>query len=462
MNDIAQGTALSTEAEVTLIRTDGTPIATVIQSIATAFDGAPAIQASIRDVTEHNRIDHILKVKNLELEMARNSADKANQAKSDFLSSMSHELRSPLNAILGFAQLLESGTPTPTPIQRSNLLQILRAGWFLLDLINEILDLASIESGKLSISMEPTSLKNMLDGCREMMEPQASMRDIDMCFQEVDPLIFVAADPMRVKQVLINLLANAIKYNKAQGSVNVSYGPQGAGCIRISVQDTGQGLSEDKLSQLFQPFNRLGQEAGQEEGTGIGLVVSQRLAELMGGTIGAQSTVGAGSVFWIDLRTTDARAEAIKPDLPLRSANSTPNAEESVRTLLYVEDNQANMQLVEQLIARRPDMRLLEAGNGLQALVLARAHQPNVILMDINLPGINGIQTLRLLKEDPVTAHIPVMALSANAMPDDVAAGLNAGFFRYLTKPVRITEFMDALDAGLALARLSPPRPIVS
>jgi CheY-like chemotaxis protein len=218
------------------------------------------------------------------------------------------------------------------------------------------------------------------------------------------------------------------------------------------VQDTGEGLSPAKLAQLFQPFNRLGQEASAEEGTGIGLVVSKRLVELMGGEIGAESTVGVGSVFWIELNLAAALQLAAGADEPLAPIQARVQHGVALRTLLYVEDNRANMQLVEQLIARRPDMRLLSAGDGTRGIALARIHQPEVILMDINLPGISGIQALKILREDPVTAHIPVLAISANAMPRDIEKGLEAGFFRYLTKPIKVNEFMDALDTALELA----------
>ena len=222
--------------------------------------------------------------------------------------------------------------------------------------------------------------------------------------------------------------------------------------IRISVEDTGAGLPPEKLAQLFQPFNRLGQEGGGQEGTGIGLVVAKQLIELMGGVIGVESTVEKGSVFWFELMT------AVEPVLALHSVESTALVPSQVRrgaplrTLLYVEDNPANLKLVEQLIARRPDLRLLSAGDGLTGIKLARAHLPEVILMDINLPGISGIETLKLLRADPATAHITVVALSANAMPHDIEKGMEAGFFRYLTKPIKVIEFMDTLNVALKFA----------
>ena len=403
-----------------------------------------------RDLTERRQVEAALTG-------AKSAAEKANQAKSDFLSSMSHELRSPLNAILGFAQLMESDSPPPTPSQTASIEQILQGGWYLLELINEILDLAVIESGRLSLSLEPVSLVEVMLECQAMIEPQAQKRGIQMTFSQIDNPWFVSADRTRVKQVLINLLSNAIKYNQIRGTVVVACSASAAGRIRISVADTGTGLPAEKLAQLFQPFNRLGQEASAEEGTGIGLVVTKRLVELMGGVIGVESTIGVGSVFWIEL------IAAAAPQIVAGIGESTPVAHAQVhndaplRTLLYVEDNPANLKLVEQLIARRPDMRLLSAADGYTGIEIARAFQPEMILMDINLPGISGIEAMQILREDPTTAHIPVVALSANAIPRDIVKGLEAGFFRYLTKPIKVDEFLSTLDEALEFAKKSSP-----
>jgi len=388
-----------------------------------------------------------------ELHNAMAVAEKANLAKSDFLSSMSHELRTPLSAILGFAQLIESGSPPPTTTQKRSIDQILKAGWYLLDLINEILDLALIESGKLSLSLEPISLSEVMHECQAMIEPQAQKRGISVAFPHIEVQYFVEADRTRLKQVLINLLSNAIKYNKGGGTVVVECVAKTPGRIRICVKDSGAGLTPDKLTQLFQPFNRLGQEANVEEGTGIGLVVCKRLIELMGGVIGVESTVGKGSVFWIDLNLTAEPQPAAGAAEPSASAEAPVRADAQMRTLLYVEDNPANLMLVEDLIARLPDIRLLSARDGHRGIEIARTSRPDVILMDINLPGISGITALRILAEDPATAHIPVIALSANAMPHDIEKGLEAGFFRYLTKPIKVNEFMDTLDVTLNFAK---------
>ncbi|MGC1817420.1 MAG: ATP-binding protein [Casimicrobiaceae bacterium] len=393
-----------------------------------------------------------------ELHEAIAAAEKANRAKTDFLSGMSHELRTPLNAILGFAQLMESGTPRPTPSQKRNLDQILKAGWYLLELINEILDLALIESGKVTLSREPVSLREVMLECRAMIEPQAQKRGISMTFPGFEVPYFVNADRTRVKQVLINLLFNAIKYNRPGGTIAVECSPSSAHSIRVGVRDTGAGLSPQQLAQLFQPFNRLGKDASAEEGTGIGLVVTKRLVELMDGAIGVESTVGVGSLFWVELSLTSAPQQLLQEAEPSMSARPPVQDGLPRRTLLYVEDNPANLELVEQLIARRPELRLLSAADGNLGIEFARSYQPEVILMDINLPGISGIEVMKVLRADPKTAHIPIMALSANAVPRDIAKGLEAGFFDYLTKPIKVNEFMAAVDAAMEYAETASDR----
>ena len=402
-----------------------------------------------RDLTERRQVE-------ADLTNAKAAAETANLAKSDFLSGMSHELRTPLNAILGFGQLMESDSPPPSPAQKASIEQILHAGWYLLDLINEILDLALIESGKLSLSPEPMSLRDVMLECKTMIEPQATKRGIHMTFPEFDGPYFIDADRTRVKQILINLFSNAIKYNKEDGTVVVGCTASTRDRVRVTVTDSGAGLPPDKLVQLFQPFNRLGQQANIE-GTGIGLVVTKRLVELMGGAIGVKSTVGTGSVFWFELVSTAAPGLPDEVEAPKSVEPGSPG-DELLRTVLYVEDNPANLQLVEQLIARRPGMRLLAAADADTGVEIARMRQPDVILMDINLPGISGIEALAILRRDPTTASIPVVALSANAIPRDIEKGLEAGFCRYLTKPIKVHEFMDALDEALALAAVSIAR----
>jgi signal transduction histidine kinase/ActR/RegA family two-component response regulator len=405
-----------------------------------------------------------LEAKNFELESARAIAEKANLAKSEFMSGMSHELRTPLNAVLGFAQLMESATPSPSPAQKLSIEQILKGGWYLLHLINEILDLAMIESGKLSMSQEAMSLSDVLQDCEVLIQPQAQKRGISMTFPEADSSCFVHADPTRVKQVIINLLSNAIKYNHINGTVVVQCATVSPGRVRVSVRDTGAGLSPAQLEQLYQPFNRLGKEKTGEEGTGVGLVVTKQLVELMGGTVGVESTVGTGTMFWIELPSCSAPEPDVTGALPAAGAakwDAAAAAPSPLRTLLYVEDNPANLALVEQLIARRKDLKFLMASDANTGLDLARTHQPEVILMDINLPGMSGYDALKILHLDPATGHIPVLAISANAIPRDIQKGIDAGFFRYLTKPIKLDEFADALDGALRHAeknKLQKPR----
>jgi len=387
-----------------------------------------------------------------ELRTAKAVAEKASRAKTDFLSSMSHELRTPLNGILGFAQLLESGSPAPTPSQKRSIDQILKAGWYLLELINEILDLALIDAGKATLSQEPVLLSEVMLECRAMVEHQAEKRGISLTIPRFETPCFINADRTRVKQILINLLFNAIKYNKPGGTVAVEFTLKPPHSIRICVRDTGAGLAPAQLAQLFQPFNRLGKETGAEEGTGIGLVVTKRLVELMGGAIGVDSTVGVGSAFWIELGVTAAPQHAVADAGRAVLARPQVSAGTPQRTVLYVEDNPANLELIEQLIARRPDLRLLSAADGEIGIEFARTYQPEVIVMDINLPGISGIEAMEILRQDPLTAHIPIIALSANAISSEIEKGLAAGFFNYTTKPIKVNEFMDALDLALAFS----------
>ena len=398
-------------------------------------------------VTERGKMD-------VELAAAKAGAEKINLANAEFLSGMSHELRTSLNAILGFAQLMETDSPLPTPSQKESIAKILQAGWYLMELIKEIQDLAMIESGRMSWSLEPMSLADVILECQAAIEPLAQKSGIRITFPRVDAQCFIEADRTRVKQVLMNLLSNAIKYNQAAGSVVVECSMSAAQRVRVSVTDTGAGLPPAKLEQLFQPSGRIGQQqTSAAAGAGIGLIVTKRLVELMGGAIGVTSDVGRGSVFWIEL--VAAAASQLVVDEPERAVAVEQQARDGavLRTLLYVEDNPANLQLVEQIIARRPELRLLSARNGTLGIELARSAQPDVILMDINLPGMSGIEAMQILRAETATAHIPVVALSANAMPRDIERGRQAGFFRYLTKPIKVHEFMDTLDLALEFAQ---------
>lgn len=436
--------------DLTYIRKDGSRFPAVV-SITALRDDYEALIGYLLISTDNS----VRKQVEVELKTAMSAAENANRAKSDFLSNMSHELRSPLNAILGFAQLMESDAIPQTATQKESTGQILHAGWYLLDLINEILDLALIESGRLLLSLEPMSLDEVLLDCRAMIEPQARQHGVTLNFSPFEKSCFVHADRTRVKQILINLLSNAIKYNRVGGAVVIDTVLKSPQRVRINVKDTGPGLTAEKLAQLFQPFNRLGQETGGEEGTGIGLVMTKRLVELMGGAIGVESIVGNGCLFWVELLLTEEPQWVLDSSDAQAQQSASRAHEPSLRTVLCVEDNPANLKLVEQLIARRPNTRLLSAGDATVGIRFARDYQPDVILMDINLPGISGIRALQIFRDDPLTKHIPVVAVSANAMPHDIRRGLEAGFFRYLTKPIKVAEFMEALDVALEFSRIT-------
>ena len=406
-----------------------------------------------------------LEIINNELELAMQAAKSANAAKSAFLSSMSHELRTPLNAILGFAQILTSDSLPTTLAQKKEFANhVLKSGRHLLTLINEILDLAKVESGTVTLSMEPVALDEILAECRGMVEPMGRPRNVRMLFPESTGAVLLA-DRTRLKQVLLNLLSNAVKYNREMGAVVFSCTSVGPNRVRLSVQDTGQGLTPEQVNGLFQPFNRLGQENGTEEGTGIGLVVTQRLIELMNGTIGVSSSVGVGTIFWIELNLTEPARSALpsasvvaleRREPASRGASPTPT-----HTLLYVEDNPANLKLVQEIVGFRSDLQLLTAPDAHLGIDMAKAHLPRLILMDVNLPGMSGIDALAELRRDPATSHIPVLALTANAMPRDIERGMDAGFYRYLTKPINIDEFNHAIDATLAMLDQLRGQPLV-
>jgi PAS domain S-box-containing protein len=427
------------------LRRDGTEFPVEISLSPLETEGEVLVSSAIRDITERKNIERTLHEKTLELE-------RANQAKDRFLASMSHELRTPLNAILGFAQLLSNDSLPVTSNQRTEFTGcILRAGQHLLTLINEILDLAKVESGTVTLSVESVSLAEVIQETRTMMEPLGNQRSIRMIFpKKID--LHVMADRTRLKQIILNLFSNAIKYNREMGAMVVDCVAAKPGIVRISVQDTGVGLRPEQLEGLFQPFNRLGQEAGVQEGTGIGLVVTKRLVELMGGEIGVSSSMGIGSVFWIELKACEPvpSAQSLVPGKILLPAKPGKPDADGTPTLLYVEDNPANLRLVEEILRFRSDLRLLTASDGLEGVEMARTHLPYLILMDMNLPGISGSEAQKILGADPLTAAIPVIALTANAMPNDVKAGMDAGFFRYVTKPIDIDEFTEAIDSALA------------
>lgn len=390
----------------------------------------------------------------VELREARTAAEAGSAAKSDFLSSMSHELRTPLNAILGFAQLLQRDKKAPLSERHKDRVdQILRGGEHLLRLIDDILDLSRIEAGAISISTEAVSLSDVLDEIRRTLEPIAERQGIAVRVQPLpDNLPSVAADRTRLAQILMNLGSNAIKYNRPRGSVTFTVWPVKDGRIRVTVEDTGIGIPEDKQDKVFQPFQRAGQETGPIEGTGIGLVITKRLAELMSGAVGFRSVPGEGSEFWVEVPVHGRGAPSIA-----KMAGPSPSiahAEDEARRLaLYVEDNPANVSFMQDLMGMLDNVDLLTVPTAELAIELARARRPELIIMDINLPGMSGLEALQVLRADKDTHDIPVIALTAAASDKDKQRGVQAGFSHYLTKPVKVDEFLGAVEALLARTR---------
>jgi PAS domain S-box-containing protein len=387
-----------------------------------------------------------------ELFEARATAEAASAAKSDFLSSMSHELRTPLNAILGFAQLLRRDKREPlSDRHKERLTQILRGGEHLLRLIDDILDLARIEAGSVSVSPEPVSIGDVLDEVRRTLEPIAVSQAIELSVDRIpQDLPMITADRTRFAQILMNLGSNAIKYNRPGGTVRFGVAVQSATTIRISVRDTGLGIPIERQDKLFQPFQRAGQETGPIEGTGIGLVITKRLTELMAGVVGFHSVPDEGSEFWVEMPVHVARLPAspvvVRPEHHPVAAKPTTHPK---RLVLYVEDNPANVAFMRDLIGDLDNLELLTVPTAELGIDVARTRRPDLVLMDINLPGMSGLDALGALRAIKETERIPVIALTAAASERDRARGLEAGFYRYLTKPVQVEALIEAIESLL-------------
>jgi signal transduction histidine kinase/ActR/RegA family two-component response regulator len=379
---------------------------------------------------------------------ARLAAEKANRAKSDFLSRMSHELRTPLNAVLGFGQLLELDGLTPD--QAENVSQITKGGSHLLDLINEILDISQIESGHMSMSPEAVQVGEVVEAAVSLLRPLAEERAVHL-IGSMDHGCghYIFADRQRLKQILLNLLGNGIKYNRQGGSVSISCFQPVRGILRIQVTDTGPGISPEQFHLLFAPFERLGAEQTSVPGTGVGLALSRGLAEAMGGKLDVESTPGRGSTFWVEFPIVESPVKMFEDATSQRA----PRADEAgAVTVLHIEDNLANVELVERVLAQRPDITVLPAMQGRMGVDLARRHHPVLILLDLNLVDLPGAEVLQILRDDPQTADIPVAIVSADAMPRQVQRLMSSGAVAYLTKPINIHKLLDLVDDAVERA----------
>jgi signal transduction histidine kinase/ActR/RegA family two-component response regulator len=404
-----------------------------------------------------------------DLRTAKEAAESANELKSAFLANMSHELRTPLNAILGHAQLIQGIEQNDFPedrrrndaAKRMHIEQITRSGWHLLGLIEEVLDLSKIESGQLDMEHSVIELKPLISDCLAQLEPQAKQFHVTLLPPQLDPqAAYVLCDPLRLRQVILNLLSNAIKYNRPGGNVQVCSDPLPKGKTLIAIHDTGRGMTDSQLQQLFQPFVRFVAHGEVIEGTGIGLALSRRLVEMMGGELTVKSRTGQGSVFSITIERAEQPDNISVPltatagvvDLKQQDSVPTPDVPESQtqrspRKVLYIEDTMTNLEIVRLYLERQGEFRVLHAPDGESGIILAQQELPEIIMLDMNLPGMHGLQVKNALDMDPQTRNIPVIALSANAMSTDIAQALAAGVHDYLTKPVKLPKLLETLRA---------------
>lgn len=428
--------------EVRMKRFDGSEFWTITSWDNISFFGEDTVLFWVNDISDRKQAS-------MDLERAKNDAEKANRVKSEFLSSMSHELRTPMNAILGFGQLLASNPEEPLSEEQAFALDhIMHGGEHLLELIDQVLDLAKIEAGQLTITIKPVHLNELCLECLALVESLAEKRELAIeC--DLGAPSFIMADEVRFKQALLNLLSNAIKYSHESGSVTLSCREVTGNKMRVSVGDSGEGISEIAREGLFEPFNRLGKEGSDIEGTGVGLTIARQLIEGMGGRIGVESEIGSGSEFWIEIPVIESAAALLEAAAPVNNARLS-EAQPAMRgTILYVEDNSANLELMEAIIDRMEGLNLVSAYSAEQGIEMAIAQQPDLILMDINLPGMDGIAAKKILDGIDLLKNIPVVGISANAMKSDIDKGMAAGFKAYLSKPFNVPEVIAVLKKEL-------------
>ena len=426
--------------EYTTRHRDGRQIITSSTVFPIPSEGAPLFVCMDVDITERKQAETALV-------QAKLDAEFASRAKSEFLTNVSHELRTPLNAIIGFSQLLDMDSLTPADAKKEAIGHIMNSGRLLLDLINEILDLSRIESGKLDFNIETVALLPLIDETVSLLLPVATPRNVVIQYSCPSGM-HLRADLSRVRQILLNLLSNAIKYNRQGGSVTLSCELVNDS-VRVTVADTGTGIPHERRSEIFQPFHRLGAEKSNIQGTGIGLVICKRLIEGMGGAMDFDSTPGIGSRFWFELPHALSDCE-IAMESSLKATEEVADEKcLSGKRVLYIEDSPVNIAIMRHVLRLHPDIELLTAENAELGLAIIHAAQPDLVLMDINLPGMSGLEALHTLKSNSATAYIPVIAVSAAAMPSDVEAGLKAGFIAYLTKPFNVPKLIELIRKTL-------------